>query len=107
MSTQSKRGVAILIKKSTGVSILETIADREENYLLAKIITAEGKTIVVGAVYGPNTADRQFFVNLTRDIRTLGDYPRIVGGDWNVVPSSEPIQVNIDCYQMNAVPNAG
>jgi len=71
-STQNKRGVAILIKKSSNIEILDQKADRGENYLAVRLRLENKKEIIAAAIYGPNNTDREFFENLKRDIQSLG-----------------------------------
>ena len=44
-------------------------------------------------------------MRLKNSIRTLGDYPVIIGSDWNCTFATDPIDTNIDCYNMQNVPN--
>jgi hypothetical protein len=59
-STMNKRGVWILIKKSNNFSVHRRKDDPGENYLLLEV-TLEGKKMVIGSIYGPNTHDQIFF----------------------------------------------
>jgi exonuclease III len=79
-SSSNKRGVGILIKKNLNFSVLRTIADPEENYLLLEVAIA-GKSITLGSVYGPNSTNREFFANLERDVNTLDNNNCVLAGD--------------------------
>jgi exonuclease III len=92
------------MKKNLDVSVLRKRADPEENYLLLEVSIA-GNTVVLGSIYGPNTNNRQFFTNLERDIESLSADRVILAGDWNCTVSTEPVRTNIDCINMNNVPN--
>jgi hypothetical protein len=80
------------------------VADPNENYLLLKL-SIQGKFLTVGAVYGPNTSNQEFFDMLERDLISLGNQPIVLGGDWNATYSTLPVDVNPDCYNMAALPN--
>jgi exonuclease III len=59
-SKKSSRGVGILLKTSLNTTIINTIADNNDNYLLIKV-TIKGKNLILGAIYGPNLNDLSFF----------------------------------------------
>jgi exonuclease III len=103
-SSSNKRGVGILFNNSFSFSVEEERADEEENYLLSKV-TIKGKTYIIGSIYGPNNHNAAFFSNLERSIRSLGDFPIILGGDWNLLYSNLPVEINPDCINMANVPN--
>ena len=103
-SSRNKRGVGILIKND--ISFLEEAreADPEDNFLLLRA-SIKGTNVIIGAVYGPNDYNPQFFVNLKRAIDRLGNWPILIGGDWNCTFSADPIINNIDCLNMADPPN--
>jgi exonuclease III len=103
-STKNKRGVCILIKNDLTFSELDRRADAEENYLLLKL-RIRGTVIILGAIYGPNNFDPNFFDNLETDITALGNHPVILAGDWNTTYSNLPVDLNPDCFNMANVPN--
>jgi exonuclease III len=103
-STSNKRGVGILIKRKCNVSVLQRVADPEENFLLLEAVLA-GKKCILGSIYGPNTTNQAFFQNLTHEILTL-DCPNIIlAGDRNCTISLDPARTNIDCLNMADIPN--
>ena len=102
-SSMNKRGTAILIKSDIPFLELRRTADPEENYLLLQA-EIKGNTILIGSIYGPNDYNPNFFTNLERDLVALGDYPVILGGDWNCTVSTEVSEHNIDCLNMNNPP---
>lgn len=102
-STQNKRGVGILYKVCLNITEIRTISDPEENFLL-NLVKIEGKTIIIGAVYGPNDNNVDFFRKLSNGIKSLGNYPVILGGDWNCTLSTDGIENNIDCLNMQQPP---
>ncbi len=105
-STSNKRGTAILIKRSLNLSEINRQSDPSENFLLLLLSNPAGTCFILGSIYGPNNYDPQFFNRLAGALRQLGNYPVILGGDWNCTVSIDPIQNNIDCHQMTNVPNA-
>ncbi len=103
-SLKNSRGVGILIKKSLTHDILDTWGDAEDNFLVLKVRIRE-YTVILVSIYGPNNRDDDFFNRLTVCIRSAGDFPVIMGGDWNTVYSCLPLAANIDVLNMSALPN--
>ena len=62
-------------------------------------------TVILGSINGPNEYNPNFFNLLDTAIRDLGNWPIILGGDWNCTFSSDPILLNIDCRNMVNLPN--
>jgi exonuclease III len=60
-SSLNKRGCAVLLKKSLNCLVQARRDDPEENYLLLRI-SLQGKTFIVGSIYGPNTNSPLFFL---------------------------------------------
>ncbi len=104
-STMNKRGVGILIKNGISLTDITKISDLEENFLASLLQDPTGNKIIIVSIYGPNTQNPTFFRNLRTAIRSLGDFPVIIGGDWNATFSALPINLNIDCLNMADVPN--
>jgi hypothetical protein len=52
--------------------------------------------IIVGAIYGPNELNLEFFNRLKNDINFLGSRNVLLGGDWNATLSCEEVRFNID-----------
>jgi exonuclease III len=103
-STKNKRGVAILINNNLSFSEEETVRDVDENIVLSRL-RINGKSFIIGSVYGPNNHDQDFFNTLGNLITGLGNHPVIVGGDWNLTPSNLPVDLNPDCCDMGSLPN--
>jgi len=59
-SSMNKRGVAVLIRNGIYFSVLEEVRDAQENALLLKIIL-QGREVMIGSIYGPNTNDLTLF----------------------------------------------
>jgi exonuclease III len=91
-STKNKRGVAILINNNLSFSVEAEIRDEEENVLLLRC-NIGGDMCIIGAIYGPNNFDINFLEFLHREVTALGDYPIVLGGDWNMTFSNLPIDV--------------
>jgi hypothetical protein len=103
-STMSKRGVAILIRNNLDFNVIDTFRDDEQNILLIKA-KVKGYIFTIGALYGPNNDTDNFFPNLTRGLRLIGCNRIILGGDWNLTPSSAVPVENPDTYRMAGIPS--
>jgi len=78
--------------------------DEDDNFLLAKVVINE-HTVILGSIYGPNNSDDRFFVRLNNSLARLGNYPIVLGGDWNTTFCSSPLAANIDVINMQNLPN--
>jgi exonuclease III len=103
-SSSNKRGVGILIKQKLNLRILQEERDPEDNYLALRVSTGE-KEIIIGSIYGPNTHNPGFFDRLSESLIRLGDFPIVIGGDWNCTYSALPIPDNPDVLNMRSLPN--
>ena len=103
-SSMNKRGVGILIKHDILFTEAAREEDDEENFLLVKV-DIKGKTLILGSIYGPNSHCPNFFVKLKNSLDRLGNFPIILGGDWNCTFSVDPSVNNIDCLNMTNPPN--
>jgi exonuclease III len=103
-STKNKRGVAILHKSCLDISVLHLFTPACENTLAARV-TLHGSQVLLIAIYGPNTVDNNFFIELDNIIQGNPDVPVIIGGDWNCTFSTEKIDSNPDCLNMCNLPN--
>jgi exonuclease III len=101
---KNSRGVAILYKNSLNINIVQEERDEDDNFLLAKVVINE-HTVIVGSIYGPNNTDGRFFERLSNGIANLGNYPIVLGGDWNTTFCSSPLASNIDVINMQSLPN--
>ena len=81
-SSRNKRGVGMLIKSNITFSEEARVTDPEENFLLIRAVI-QGTTVILGSIYGPNEYNHNFFNHLDTAIRDLGNFPIILGGDWN------------------------
>jgi exonuclease III len=103
-SNNSSRGVGILINKKLDFSVEAIERDAEHN-ILGLAISLEGKKLFLMAVYGPNKVCPLFFENLDQILSKYSAHLCIVGGDWNLTPSSLPANINPDVLNMSAIPN--
>ncbi len=103
-STKNKRGVGILIKNSLSFAVLGEARDEDEKYL-ALHLEIEGKRMTICCIYGPNQVQPAFFTSLRQSISNFGNYPVVIGGDWNCTISCEPSPSNIDTLNMQNPPN--
>jgi len=105
-SSKNGRGVGILIANSLNFTLEEEKKDTGENFLAIRA-AFDNKKVILVSVYGPNSVDRKFFTDLERAINQLnsGNFPIIMGGDWNTTWDNNPVHVNIDTFQMANVPN--
>jgi hypothetical protein len=103
-SSKNKRGVGILIKHSLTFTVLGETRDPEENFLVLHL-EIEGKRFTLCSVYGPNQVQPAFFNSLKESISNFGNYPVVIGGDWNCTISCDPSPSNIDILNMQNPPN--
>jgi hypothetical protein len=103
-SSMNKRGVGILLKNSLNFTVLDVKKDRGDNILCAKL-QLNGKVFIICAIYGPNKHDPTFFTDLRDFFQQLGDYPTIVGGDWNCTVNCQSGAANVDTLNMRTAPN--
>jgi len=104
-STQACRGVAILIKEGIGLRVRRVIRDDGENMLLL-VVESHGIACLIGAVYGPNKEDKDFYTNLRDELEEHRDKVIILGGDWNTLTLGENITqvyVNIPTTLGNSI----
>jgi hypothetical protein len=78
----------------------------DENALLVQINLPSGDTLSIGSIYGPNQVNQNFFTLIESKLREWNSTYTILGGDWNCLFSSDQVNVNIDCINMVAGPNA-
>jgi len=104
-SRKNSRGVAILTKSNLDFSVLQKEDDEDNNLILVKA-RINNHTVIIGSIYGPNGTDDNFFRTLRNKLDALGDYPVVMGGDWNCVNSTLPLASNPDVMNMINLPNA-
>ena len=103
-SKSASRGVCILIKNDLSYTVHNEYRDFNDNYLILDL-TINSKRFTLGAVYGPNEDDMDFYNNLERDIAALNNRCIIVSGDWNATWDPSPVLHNIDTINMRNIPS--
>jgi len=78
-SVSARRGVAILLSNNLDFEILDEARDGLENLLLL-LIRIKGETLVLGAVYGPNTNEFSTYTFLQEVCLRWREYPVLLGG---------------------------
>ncbi len=102
-STRGDRGVCIAVSRSKNIEIVEEIRDRvHENYLLIRC-KIDGKEMLLGVVYGPNTNNVQFYRDLITIIEQR-NVPTIIGGDFNTVLDPNVGIENLDLEDRENIP---
>ena len=69
-SSKNSRGTAILIGNNLDFEPIRDVKDIEENFLLIKVRIGS-QSIILGAVYGPNGTDGEFFTRLSEGLNLL------------------------------------
>jgi exonuclease III len=104
-STKNSRGTGILIKKNFNMQVIDRWDEPGENALLLKISKSSGETFTLGSIYGPNENNPEFFNSLRDKLSEWNTDFNIIGGDFNCLFSTDPVNANIDCFRMTAAPN--
>ena len=78
------RGVAILIKKSSPITVKNQYKDDYGRYVILDVTIAD-KDVTLVNLYGPNEDKPEFFLELINNIENLPNDNRIIGGDFNLV----------------------
>ena len=78
-SKKNSRGVGILINNSLGFAVSEQRSDANDNWLIIKG-TMSGNNFILGAIYGPNNHDANFFFTAKNCHNIIGKLPRNSGG---------------------------
>jgi exonuclease III len=104
-TTMNKRGVGILIKCALQTKVIAKRYTPNENVILLHVKIADTEVILI-SIYGPNSGDAEFFDNLSGLLDEFSGIPVIIGGDWNCCYSNDNLDNNIDCINMNRLPNA-
>ncbi len=103
-SKSSSRGVAILIKKNLLWEIHRRIDDYGDNYLVLSITVSDRK-FTLGAVYGPNINDLNFYDELQGSVLAMNNQTIILCGDWNATWDPSPVAYNMDVINMQNIPS--
>ena len=103
-SKRSSRGVGILISKKLNYKVNNQMSDFEDNYLLLDITITDYR-LIIGAIYGPNSNDPNFYNNLNTDLKFFNCSTIILGGDWNATWDTSVVQNNLDVLNMVSLPS--
>jgi exonuclease III len=103
-SRKNSRGVAILYKYDLPFTVLSEERDASDNVLIIKARIHE-QTVILCSIYGPNGTDELFYRFIAEKLDTMGDFPIVMGGDWNTCYCTFAIPNNIDVVNMINLPN--
>jgi exonuclease III len=103
-SNSNSRGVGILIACDFPCKIIYTYKDPDDN-ILGLVLESSGNIFSICAIYGPNDNNKPFFSSLSNFIKTIGDVPIVIGGDWNATYSQSPAIFNPDIINMSSPPS--
>jgi exonuclease III len=103
-SNTNSRGAGILIACDFPCKIIYTYKDLDDN-ILGLVIESSGNIFSICSVYGPNDNNKSFFSSLSRFIKSVGDVPIVIGGDWNATYSQSPSSYNPDTLNMSSPPS--
>lgn len=81
---QKKRGVSILFSKKVNLKVEREFRDKEGRVIIL-LVNLMGQNLILGNLYAPNIDDPDFFLHLKKIILDFGDFPVILGGDYNQV----------------------
>lgn len=82
--SSKSRGVAILINKGLQFRIRREVKD-EEGRIIIILAEIQGHTMILANIYAPNVDHPNFFIDLESKLDDIGQYPIILGGDFNIV----------------------
>lgn len=78
------RGVAILVHKQMQFKCNRESID-DAGWVLLILVEIQGHKVILANVYAPNIDDPTFFGQLECKLNDMGDYPILMGGDFNQV----------------------
>lgn len=78
------RSVVTLISKHLQFKCLKEVGDSAGRFLFL-LSEIQGWTMILANVYAPNVDDPAFFGKLESTLNDFGNYPVIMGGDFNLV----------------------
>ena len=96
-SSSNSRGVGIIYSNHLDLVIHSIHKDPNENFIIIDT-TVNGMRLTVGSVYLPSKAPDHVLLSLTQTIDSLGNHLRIIGGDFNLTPSDDPVHLNLDIH---------
>lgn len=81
--TSKSKGVSILIAKRCPFQLIDTLSDKEGQYVFLKG-SLMGRKITLDNFYAPNSRQVSFFRNITTSLSAFQEGMLILGGDFNV-----------------------
>ena len=103
-STDSSRGVGILISSKLDFKVVKEYKDNAEN-IYGMLLSLANQSIQIFSVYGPNTDSKPFFDQIDTFLNEDRFVPSILAGDWNATYSTGDRDSNIDIYSMANPPS--
>jgi len=106
-STNSLRGVGILIKKKfsdEGFKIVNIERSADCNIICAHV-EISGQSLVLCSIYGPNKDTEINFYEELKNILRPYNCPFIIGGDWNATFDNSGVNFNLDTLNMQNIPS--
>jgi hypothetical protein len=95
--------VCIAINRNRDIEIISELKDVvSENYLLVKC-KIDGREMLIGGVYGPNTNNVVFYRELISTVKRV-NLPTILGGDFNTVLDGNRGVENLDLEDRDNIP---
>ena len=82
--SSKSRGVAILINKSLQFRLRREVKD-EEGRIIIILAEIQGHALILANIYAHNVDQPNFFIDLESKLHNIGQYPIILGGDFNFV----------------------
>lgn len=82
--TSRSRGVAILISKHLQFKCIREVRD-DEGRIMILLAEIQGHPVILANVYAPNKDHPTFFSKLEHKLSDIGDFPIVLGADFNQV----------------------
>ena len=83
-NSTNSRGVAVLLNKTFEYSIKQCIKDPEGRYIILELDITHLRNIFLINIYGPNSDEPAWFLNLFQKVQKISNDNEIWVGDWNV-----------------------
>ena len=85
--SNDSRGVAILVKSTTPIEVLDYVSDNEGRFIILHY-TENGQKFILLNLYAPNTDEPRFFMDAFKCLDNY-DRKRIIVGDFNTTLNSQ------------------
>ena len=83
-NSTNSRGVAVLLNKTFEYTIKQCIKDPEGRYIILELDITHLRNIFLINIYGPNSDEPAWFLNLFQKVQNISNDNEIWVGDWNV-----------------------